>query len=116
MQELVQGIAIGLHTPGGLLQPLGALRCLGGLGATELVDVVLCGMPTRKLLQPGGRIALKGTPAEVFEQAAAMAKSNIRPPILAELFARLREADPSAPHPALTVDDAVEALNAWKRG
>jgi len=43
-----------------------------------------------------------------------MAAGNIRPPILAELFARLREADPSAPAPALTVEDAVAELERWK--
>jgi cobalt/nickel transport system ATP-binding protein len=66
------------------------------------------------VLQPGGRIALKGTPAEVFEQVDLMAASNIRPPLLAELFTRLHDADPSVGAPALTVDDAVEALQAWK--
>jgi len=68
------------------------------------------------VLQPGGNIALKGTPAEVFAQADLMARSNIRPPLLAELFARLRDADASAPEPALTVEDAVEALGRWKAG
>jgi cobalt/nickel transport system ATP-binding protein len=68
------------------------------------------------VLQPGGRIVLKGTPAEVFGHADVMAASNIRPPILAELFAQLRDADPSAPDPALTVEEAAEAIGAWKRG
>lgn len=68
------------------------------------------------VLQPGGNIALKGTPAEVFAQADLMASSNIRPPLLAELFTRLHDADPSVPAPALTVGDAVEALQRWKTG
>jgi cobalt/nickel transport system ATP-binding protein len=68
------------------------------------------------VLQPGGRIALKGTPAEVFAQAAAMVASNIRPPVLAELFARMREEDPSVPPAALTIAEAAEALERWKRG
>jgi cobalt/nickel transport system ATP-binding protein len=66
------------------------------------------------ILQQGGRIVLKGTPAEVFARVDVMAEGNIRPPVLAELFARLREADPSAPPPALTVKDAVAELERWK--
>jgi cobalt/nickel transport system ATP-binding protein len=68
------------------------------------------------VLQPGGRIAVKGTPSEVFAQAAAMVASNIRPPVLAELFARMREDDPTVPPAALTVEAAAEALERWKRG
>ena len=49
-------------------------------------------------------IVLKGTPAEVFAHADVLAGGNIRPPLLAELFARLRELDPSAPEPELTVE------------
>jgi len=100
----------------GLLHRLTDERGLTTVMSTHDIDTVPEFADFAYVLQPGGRIALKGTPAEVFEQAAAMASSNIRPPILAELFARLREADPTAPHPALTVDDAVEALDAWKRG
>jgi cobalt/nickel transport system ATP-binding protein len=66
------------------------------------------------VLQQGGRIVLKGTPAEVFARVDLMAAGNIRPPILAELFAQLRAADPSAPAPALTVEDAVAELERWK--
>jgi len=67
------------------------------------------------VLQPGGQIVLKGTPAEVFARADVMAASNIRPPILAALFAQLRDADPSAPAPALTVDEAAGVLGEWRR-
>jgi cobalt/nickel transport system ATP-binding protein len=67
------------------------------------------------VLQQGGRIVLKGTPAEVFARVDVMAAGNIRPPVLAELFTRLREADASAPAPALTVGEAVDELARWKR-
>lgn len=67
------------------------------------------------VLQPGGRIALKGTPTEVFAQADAMAAGNIRPPVLGELFARLRADDATAPEPALTIEEAARALERWKR-
>ncbi len=66
------------------------------------------------ILQPGGRIALKGTPAEVFERADIMAAGNIRPPILSELFARLRQEYPGAPATALTVEEAAAAIGRWK--
>jgi len=66
------------------------------------------------VLAPGGQIALSGTPAEVFAEAEALAKGNIRPPVLAELFAELRKADPSAPPPALNVSEAVDALVRWR--
>ena len=66
------------------------------------------------VLGPGGRIALTGTPEELFAGADVLAEGNIKPPILAELFARLRERDASAPGPALSIAEAVDALEAWK--
>jgi cobalt/nickel transport system ATP-binding protein len=75
----------------------------------ELADYVYA-------LKPGGEIALRGTPAEVFAHADLVAASNIKPPILAELFAELREGDASVPASALTVPEAVAALREWKRG
>lgn len=66
------------------------------------------------VLAPGGTIALSGTPEEVFASAELMAASNIKPPVLAELFARLRAEDSSAPETALTVDAAVAALQEWR--
>lgn len=67
------------------------------------------------VLAPGGEIALEGTPAQVFAHADDIARSNIRPPILAELFSRLREIDETAPGPELAVSAAAEALASWKR-
>ncbi len=66
------------------------------------------------VLAPGGRIALAGTPEELFSHADVLAEGNVTPPILAELFARLRAVDPSAPEPALSVAAAVEALRDWR--
>lgn len=68
------------------------------------------------VLRTGGEIALSGTPAQIFSASEEIVKSNIRPPVLAELFAGLRDGDASAPHPALDVRSAVDALLAWKRG
>lgn len=68
------------------------------------------------VLAPGGAIVFSGTPAEVFSQADLLAAGNIKPPILAELFAALSRAEADAPPPALSVDHAVEALVRWRRG
>ena len=68
------------------------------------------------VLKPGGEIALRGTPREVFAHAELLAASNIKPPVLAELFAALRESAPDAPGPELSVNDAAEALVRWRRG
>jgi cobalt/nickel transport system ATP-binding protein len=68
------------------------------------------------VLRQGGRIIVKGTPAEIFAHPGAIASGNIRPPLLADLFARLRAQDPTVPAAGLTVADAAEALAAWKRG
>ncbi|MBS3957105.1 MAG: ABC transporter ATP-binding protein [Clostridiales bacterium] len=68
------------------------------------------------VLAPGGAIVFSGTPEEVFSQAELLAAGNIKPPILAELFAALAREDESAPGPALSVERAVDALVAWKRG
>jgi len=66
------------------------------------------------VLKPGGEIALRGTPEEVFAHPDLLAASNIKPPILAELFAGLRERDPGSPDVVLTVDQAIDALSEWK--
>ena len=67
------------------------------------------------VLSPGGAIAMRGTPAELFSQAEMMRASNIRPPVLAELFAALHAEDPQAPPSALSVGEAARTLARWKR-
>lgn len=66
------------------------------------------------VLKQGGEIAMRGTPAEVFSAAEKIAESNIRPPVLADLFARMRALDPSTPATALTVAEAAEVLVGWR--
>ncbi len=66
------------------------------------------------VLRAGGQVAMHGTPEQLFTHAPDIAASNIRPPVLAELFAQLKRADPSAPPPQLSVDAAVEALIGWR--
>jgi len=97
-----------------LLRSLAEDRGVTIVMSTHDIDTVPEFADYAYVLQQGGQIVLKGTPAEVFARVDLMAAGNIRPPILAELFARLREADPSAPAPALTVEDAVAELERWK--
>jgi len=99
-----------------LLRTLAEDRDVTIVMSTHDIDTVPEFADYAYVLQQGGRIVLKGTPAEVFARVDLMAAGNIRPPILAELFAQLREADPSAPAPALTVEDAVAELERWKAG
>jgi cobalt/nickel transport system ATP-binding protein len=67
------------------------------------------------VLAVGGSIVLEGTPADVFSRVGTLAAGNIRPPLLAALFERLKTLDDSTPAAALTVEAAAEALAAWKQ-
>ncbi len=99
-----------------LLDALSRERGITIILTTHDIDAVPEFADYAYVLAPGGRIALSGTPAEIFARPEVLAASNIRPPILAELFARLREYDASAPAPALTVEEAARALGAWRSG
>ena len=74
---------------------------------SELADFVY-------VLAPGGEIVLRGTPAEVFANVDAISASNIRPPLLAELFAALSAESSDAPAPELDVAAATSALLRWR--
>jgi cobalt/nickel transport system ATP-binding protein len=84
--------------------------------ATHDIDAVPELADRAFVLAGGGRIVFDGTPAEVFAHAAELRSSNIRPPVLADLFERLRDSDPTAPDSALSVDEAVAALLEWRAG
>lgn len=64
------------------------------------------------VLRRGGEIVLAGTPAEIFSQSEAMERSNIRPPILAELFNGLNKRTCRELGVPLTIDAAIEELAA----
>jgi len=98
-----------------LIERLAAERGVTVVMSTHDIDSVHELADYAYVLAPGGEIALRGTPAEVFANADALARSNIKPPILAELFAALRSHDPSAPAPALSVQDAADEIAAWNR-
>lgn len=99
----------------GLLERLSHERCMTVVLSTHDIDTVPEFADYAYVLAPGGTIALRGTPAEVFGNVEVLDRSNIKPPILAELFSRLREHDPGAPATALTVDEAADTLEKWKR-
>jgi cobalt/nickel transport system ATP-binding protein len=98
----------------GLLARLSADRRTTVVMSTHDIDSVPEFADYAYVLQQGGRIIVKGTPAEIFARPEAIASGNIRPPLLADLFARLREQDPTVPPAGLTVADAAAALKAWK--
>lgn len=100
----------------GLMDRLSRERGMTIVMSTHDIDSVPQSADYAYVLAPGGRIALAGTPNEIFTQTDVLIESNITPPILAELFARLNERDASAPPPALSVEEAVDALLAWKAG
>jgi len=102
---------------GGLTELLDALARDTGttiVMSTHEIDSVPDLADRAYVLAPGGHIALSGTPAEVFANADVLSAGNIKPPVLAELFAALKEADASAPPPALSVAEAVHALVDWR--
>jgi len=61
------------------------------------------------VLSKGKGVVTAGTPAEIFLQAEALRNSNIDPPLLAELFLKLRERGVAVGMPAY-VDQAVDDL------
>ncbi len=99
-----------------LLERLSAERGTTVVMSTHDIDAVPEMADYAYVLAPGGTIVLSGTPEEVFSQADLLSEGNIKPPILAELFSRLAQADTSAPPPAISVDHAVDELMRWKRG
>ncbi|MBE0476368.1 MAG: ABC transporter ATP-binding protein [Coriobacteriia bacterium] len=99
-----------------LLTRLARERAVTVIISTHDIDTVPELADYAYVLAPGGTIAMRGTPAELFEQAGLMRRSNIRPPVLAELFAALRAAEADAPPAALSVDEAAKALAEWRRG
>lgn len=91
-----------------------ALNGVSVVMSTHDIDSVPLLADFAYVLAPGGRIAFTGTPAEVFSEASLLAAGNIKPPVLAELFARLGERSGDRPAPALSIEDAAESLLRWR--
>src|SRR5262249_11516648 len=77
--------------------------------ATHDVNVVPLMADDVYVLLRGGEIVAHGSPREIFGNAEMLRKSNIEPPVLADLFQRLEALGVSLGRP-LTVEEAARIL------
>jgi cobalt/nickel transport system ATP-binding protein len=80
--------------------------------ATHDVNVVASMADMVYVLLRGGEIVAHGSPRDIFGQAEMLRRSNIEPPVLAELFERLESAGLKLGRP-LSVEEAVRSLGEW---
>jgi cobalt/nickel transport system ATP-binding protein len=81
--------------------------------ATHDVNVVPAMADQVYVLLRGGEIVAQGTPHDVFRDPGLLRRSNIEPPVLAELFQRLEELGYAIGHP-IAVEEAARALIEWR--
>src|SRR5204862_6566347 len=96
----------------GLLNQLHRLHGVTLVIATHDVNVVKAMADRVYVLAGRGEIVAQGTPEEVFRDPAALRRSNVEPPVLAELFQRLEELGMPLGRP-LAVEEAAQALLDW---
>ena len=96
----------------GLLNQLHRLHGVTLVIATHDVNVVKAMADQVYVLAGRGEIVAQGTPEEVFRDPAALRRSNVEPPVLAELFQRLEEVGMPLGRP-LSVEEAAQALLDW---
>ncbi len=77
--------------------------------ATHDVNVVPAMADQVYVLLRGGEIVAQGPPATIFRDPGMLRRSNIEPPVLAELFQRLEEKGLRLGRPT-SVDEAAETL------
>ena len=80
--------------------------------ATHDVNVVAAMADMVYVLLRGGEIVAQGPPRQIFRDPGVLRRSNIEPPVLAELFERLEELGIAAGRP-LTVEEAARSLAGW---
>jgi cobalt/nickel transport system ATP-binding protein len=80
--------------------------------ATHDVNVVPAMADRVYVLVRGGEIVAQGPPREVFADPALLRRSNVEPPVLAELFERLEALGMPLGRP-ITVEEAAETLARW---
>lgn len=97
-----------------LLNGLVATRGISLVMSTHDIDSVGEFADFCYILSHGGQIVLAGTPSEVFAHADILRSSNIRPPLLGQVFAGLEARTGQALTPALTADEALDSLVEWK--
>jgi len=95
-----------------LLNHLHAERGVTLVIATHDVNVVPAMADRVYVLVRGGEIVAQGPPRDVFADPALLRRSNIEPPVLAELFERLDALGMRLGRP-ITVEEAAQALAAW---
>jgi cobalt/nickel transport system ATP-binding protein len=83
--------------------------------ATHDVNVVPAMADRVYVLLRGGEIVAEGTPHDIFQDPGLLRRSNVEPPVLAELFQRLREMGHALGRP-ITVEEAARALVEWAGG
>jgi cobalt/nickel transport system ATP-binding protein len=80
--------------------------------ATHDINVVPAMADMVYVLVGGGEIVAQGPPREIFRDPGLLRRSNVEPPVLAELFQRLEEQGLSLGRP-VTVEEAARAILAW---
>jgi cobalt/nickel transport system ATP-binding protein len=96
----------------GLLNQLHRLHGVTLVIATHDVNVVKAMADRVYVLAGRGEIVAQGTPEEVFRDPARLRRSNVEPPVLAELFQRLEDLGAPLGRP-LTVEEAAQTLLDW---
>jgi cobalt/nickel transport system ATP-binding protein len=81
--------------------------------ATHDVNVVPVMADMVYVLLRGGEIVAHGPPREIFQDPEMLRRSNIEPPVLAELFQRLEALGIPLGRP-LTVEEAARSLAEWE--
>ncbi len=82
--------------------------------ATHDVNVVPAMADMVYVLVGGGEIVAQGPPRDIFRDPGLLRRSNVEPPVLAELFHRLEEQGLSLGRP-LTLEEAARAILAWAK-
>ena len=80
--------------------------------ATHDINVVPIMADRVYVLVGGGEIVAQGPPREIFQDPGLLRRSNVEPPVLAELFQRLEERGVALGRP-VTVEEAARAILAW---
>ena len=116
----MQPECIVLDEPTAMLDPIGRREVLATVEALRRekgMTVVLithhmseCIGADRLIVMSGGRVALDGTPKEVFSQVDAMRGEGLAVPETTELLYGLRDAGWDLPLDALSVDECADAI------
>src|SRR5439155_10185109 len=96
----------------GLLHQLHRLHGVTLVIATHDVNVVKSMADVVYVLAGRGEIVAQGSPEDVFRDAERLKRSNVEPPVLAELFQRLEQMGVALGRP-LSVEEAAQALLQW---